>query len=513
MIVNAGIAIVLLSVVVIVGYTGQLSLGQSAMAGMGALIAGRLVATQHWPFALALLVGIVGRVPPRDRLRPAGGTHPRAGAGGDHLELGGGFEALFFQRPTTPPPEAGTTTTDNGLGKILPIGNGTREVEPSSARPTCSDRHQQARSPRPLRHLRGGVLRAVCTRGGQPAAQSCRGAGSSRCAPTSGPRRRWDQRRRDQGLRLRPFGRSRRPSAGSSSPSSSSRSPTAAGPTDPFKSILLVAFAVIGGVGFIMGSVLGGQFWPGGLGSAIGKWISTGFRKLGGGCAGSSPGCSPCWACASGAATPPRPAAEGERVPPPWVSIAIGVVVLAAVGLALGGTRRLAAAPRRLPAADRRDRGHGGVLAGQRRRHGHTPRCRRARRAGAGLGGRRHRTHRAHSRPSRTADAGGARPHRPLRRRHRRRRRRASRSTPGEVVGLIGPNGAGKTTMIDAVTGFVSPAQAVDHARRQHARPLPGHRAGPARRRRSFQSLELFEDLTVLENNIRGRRRPRDAAA
>ena len=31
---------------------------------------------------------------------------------------------------------------------------------------------------------------------------------------------------------------------------------------------------------------------------------------------------------------------------------------------------------------------------------------------------------------------------------------------PGEVVGLIGPNGAGKTTIIDAVTGFVKPAQA-----------------------------------------------------
>jgi ABC-type branched-subunit amino acid transport system ATPase component/branched-subunit amino acid ABC-type transport system permease component len=71
---------------------------------------------------------------------------------------------------------------------------------------------------------------------------------------------------------------------------------------------------------------------------------------------------------------------------------------------------------------------------------------------------------------------------------------------PGEVHGLIGPNGAGKTTVIDALTGFVRPAAgAID---------LDGHsiRSWSARRRaragvaRSFQSLELFADLTVREN-------------
>jgi ABC-type branched-subunit amino acid transport system ATPase component/branched-subunit amino acid ABC-type transport system permease component len=57
------IGIILLSVVVITGYAGQLSLGQFALAGFGALIAGRIVAVWGWPFPLALLGGVVATVP------------------------------------------------------------------------------------------------------------------------------------------------------------------------------------------------------------------------------------------------------------------------------------------------------------------------------------------------------------------------------------------------------------------------------------------------------------------
>lgn len=53
-------AVVLLSVVVLTGFTGQISLAQAAMAGLGALIAGRLVAGAGWPFELALVAGVVG---------------------------------------------------------------------------------------------------------------------------------------------------------------------------------------------------------------------------------------------------------------------------------------------------------------------------------------------------------------------------------------------------------------------------------------------------------------------
>jgi sulfate-transporting ATPase len=73
---------------------------------------------------------------------------------------------------------------------------------------------------------------------------------------------------------------------------------------------------------------------------------------------------------------------------------------------------------------------------------------------------------------------------------------------PGEVVGLIGPNGAGKTTIIDAVTGFVKPTSGdvtFDAARINGWSPTRRARRGL---RRSFQSLELFEDMSV-EDNIR----------
>jgi sulfate-transporting ATPase len=73
---------------------------------------------------------------------------------------------------------------------------------------------------------------------------------------------------------------------------------------------------------------------------------------------------------------------------------------------------------------------------------------------------------------------------------------------PGEVVGLIGPNGAGKTTVIDAVTGFVRPAAGeVTFGGRPIGRLSPARRARLGLRR-SFQSLELFDDLDV-EGNIR----------
>lgn len=72
--------------------------------------------------------------------------------------------------------------------------------------------------------------------------------------------------------------------------------------------------------------------------------------------------------------------------------------------------------------------------------------------------------------------------------------------SPGTIVGLIGPNGAGKTTFIDAVTGYVSART----GEVQFAGESVTKRSSMQRSRRglarTFQSLELFEDMTVLEN-------------
>jgi ABC-type branched-subunit amino acid transport system ATPase component len=70
----------------------------------------------------------------------------------------------------------------------------------------------------------------------------------------------------------------------------------------------------------------------------------------------------------------------------------------------------------------------------------------------------------------------------------------------GKVLGIIGPNGAGKTTLIDAVTGFVRPASGAVELDGRSLTGAPAHRRARAGITRSFQSLELFEDLSVLEN-------------
>jgi branched-chain amino acid transport system ATP-binding protein len=70
----------------------------------------------------------------------------------------------------------------------------------------------------------------------------------------------------------------------------------------------------------------------------------------------------------------------------------------------------------------------------------------------------------------------------------------------GQVYGLIGPNGAGKTSMIDALTGYHAPgAGRIVFASQDITRMRP-HRRARMRLVRTFQSVELFDDLTVDEN-------------
>ena len=69
----------------------------------------------------------------------------------------------------------------------------------------------------------------------------------------------------------------------------------------------------------------------------------------------------------------------------------------------------------------------------------------------------------------------------------------------GTLVGLIGPNGAGKTTFIDGVTGFVPTGGRIEFDG-HFVESLPAHRRARAGLARTWQSLELFEDLSVEEN-------------
>ncbi|MET7999561.1 branched-chain amino acid ABC transporter permease/ATP-binding protein [Nonomuraea glycinis] len=71
---------------------------------------------------------------------------------------------------------------------------------------------------------------------------------------------------------------------------------------------------------------------------------------------------------------------------------------------------------------------------------------------------------------------------------------------PGEVVGLIGPNGAGKTTLIDAITGATAPKSGTVTLGDKAIGSMPMHRRVREGIGRSFQSLELFDDMTVADN-------------
>jgi len=79
----------------------------------------------------------------------------------------------------------------------------------------------------------------------------------------------------------------------------------------------------------------------------------------------------------------------------------------------------------------------------------------------------------------------------------------------GRIVGLIGPNGAGKTTFIDALTGFVRPSAGEIRFAGRRVDGDPPHRRARAGLARTWQSLELFSDLTVRENLLAAAESPR----
>lgn len=73
----------------------------------------------------------------------------------------------------------------------------------------------------------------------------------------------------------------------------------------------------------------------------------------------------------------------------------------------------------------------------------------------------------------------------------------------GEIVGVIGPNGAGKTTLLDAISGYNRSTGTVEFDNRTISSLKP-HQRGRAGLGRTFQGIELYEDLSVEENVLAG---------
>jgi ABC-type branched-subunit amino acid transport system ATPase component len=70
----------------------------------------------------------------------------------------------------------------------------------------------------------------------------------------------------------------------------------------------------------------------------------------------------------------------------------------------------------------------------------------------------------------------------------------------GTLVGFIGPNGAGKTTCIEALTGYLPQARGRVAFDGRDVTGLAPHQRARLGLVRTFQSIELFDDLTIRDN-------------
>jgi len=76
---------------------------------------------------------------------------------------------------------------------------------------------------------------------------------------------------------------------------------------------------------------------------------------------------------------------------------------------------------------------------------------------------------------------------------------------PAAVHSIIGPNGAGKTTLLNMLTGIYVPDSGSIRLDGRELRDEPTHRFAAAGIGRTFQNLQVFFNMTALENVMTGR--------
>jgi len=74
----------------------------------------------------------------------------------------------------------------------------------------------------------------------------------------------------------------------------------------------------------------------------------------------------------------------------------------------------------------------------------------------------------------------------------------------GSITALIGPNGAGKTTMINVVAGIYRSQHGKVFFAGEEVGGCPPHKMAALGLTRTFQNLQIFENMTVLENVMVG---------
>jgi ABC-type branched-subunit amino acid transport system ATPase component/branched-subunit amino acid ABC-type transport system permease component len=405
-------AIVLLSMVVLTGYCGQLSLAQLCFGGIGALFAGRLVESASWSFVPAAAVAIIATVPigvlfALPALRTRGMTLAIVTLG-----LGATVDEMVFQNSKL-------------IGGLV----GTPIGQPSLFGLSIDS----ARFPERygLLTLMAFVLCGFAVanvRRGRIGRRLIAVRANERAAAAVGVN--------VYGTKLYAFGLSAALASIGGILMAFQFGTIDYSVFTPFDSILAASSAVIGGVGFVNGALQGAPLAPGGVGSWLvdlfGTSLSSYLELISGvillvmllqnpsGLASSASRIA-----RTVRAKLPR---RGPRTPPPM--------------LELNSTEVTRVRPEILEVRDLVVR-YGGVTAVD----------------GVSI---------------------------TLR--------------PGRISGLIGPNGSGKTSMIDAISGFVRPAAGSVVLAGRAIEDWPVHRRVRAGMTRSFQSLELFEGITVREN-------------
>lgn len=73
-----------------------------------------------------------------------------------------------------------------------------------------------------------------------------------------------------------------------------------------------------------------------------------------------------------------------------------------------------------------------------------------------------------------------------------------------EILGLIGPNGAGKSVLLNCINGVYVPQRGSITFNDKEINGLPRHKIAPLGIARTFQQIELFDKLTVIDNTLTG---------
>ncbi|MCU1375913.1 MAG: hypothetical protein JWO68_3199, partial [Actinomycetia bacterium] len=411
------IAIILLSVVVITGYAGQVSLAQYSFAGFGAYVASTLSSAHHWPFEVTFVLGVAGAVVLGSLLAIPAARMRGASLAVVTLAFSGTVFATLFNRS-----EQIVVRPPSLLGFDLdPIFHSDRYLAL-----TLGVLLLLILSVANLRRSPSG-RRLIAVRSNERAAASIginvAAAKSSAFALASGIAA--------AGGILLAF-----------------QSPIVVlAQFDVFGSINMAAWSVIGGVGLLVGPLIGMTFVSGGVGNHLTESIVHANFSV--------------------------------------IALIGGVLLVVTLKIHPDGVASLAKdlATKRLRKAAKRGRGS---------------------HADAG----------AEDRPTPTRAA--------VRVREETRERTSVsldltgvsvrfggvhaltnvdlRVEPGEVHGLIGPNGAGKTTLLDAISGFVRPSSGVIQLGDRVLDGLPTWRRARLGIGRSFQNVQLFADLTVLDN-------------